>query len=223
VCIEKVEVVCVCVCVCVENVEGVCVCVLRRLKVCVCLCVSPYGWYWTFNLFFHYYPKQICFSTWYLLTDGNNRHDHHIKNIHFIPWSPFFLCLFPHNRCQMRRLSKYSHVGLILFSSHLQTFELFLLFSWLKRVVHLWPAWPWGGRCEASQTCVSCRILSNLIWDLLCFLPENLSELRPKSGVDEDNTEAIFLLRYRVPSLTQSHRVTPAVHLHYQEANWCPC
>lgn len=43
--------------------------------------------------------------------------------------------------------------------------------------------------------------------------PDNVSELKPKSGVDEDNSESIFLIRYSVsfyllscaPVLPQSH------------------
>lgn len=31
---------------------------------------------------------------------------------------------------------------------------------------------------------------------ILCAFADNVSELRPKWGVDEDNTDAIFLLRY---------------------------
>lgn len=35
-----------------------------------------------------------------------------------------------------------------------------------------------------------------ILFNMLCASPDKVSELRPKCGVDEDNTEAIFLLRY---------------------------
>lgn len=42
-----------------------------------------------------------------------------------------------------------------------------------------------------SQIYVSCST-----WEHVLDSPDNVSELKPKSGLDEDITEAIFLLRY---------------------------
>lgn len=55
--------------------------------------------------------------------------------------------------------------------------------------------------CGIFCVCVSFILVS-------CVLPspDNVSELRPKCGVNEDNTEAIFLLRY-----SEFHMVIPVL------------